>query len=162
MPDPIPAPLCLYRDVVREEWIDYNGHMNVAYYVLAFDRSVDHFLDSLDIGPRYAARGGGSCFVVESHVCYVRELTEGAPIATTCQLLDWDTRRIHYFLEMRHGELGYLAATSEQLTVHVNLATRRADALPPEAQARLRQLAHTHAALPRPARAGRVMGIPRR
>ncbi len=155
------APLLCPPQHVLPEWIDYNGHMNVAYYVLAFDRSVDHFLACLGVGPAYVAAGNGSCFVLECHVCYLQELTEGAAIATTCQLLDWDHKRIHYYLEMFRDSETRPAATCEQITLHVDLGTRRSAPMPAPAQAALEKMMHSHGRLARPARSSSVIGIRR-
>ena len=73
----IEAPLQIYRDKVRPEWIDHNGHMNVAYYVLGFDYATDAFFDYLGLGQSYLQRANGSTFAVEMNVSYVREVHEG-------------------------------------------------------------------------------------
>ena len=84
-----------------------------------FDRALDHVYDQLGIGADYVRLRGGSCFTREVHVNYLRELSAGDPIRVTFQLLDWDAKRMHFFEEMYHAEQGYLAATSEQLALHV-------------------------------------------
>lgn len=163
MPDPAyPAPLVAPPMQVREEWIDYNGHMNMAYYNLVFDKAVDALFARLGISEDYVTREQASVFTAEIHVTYARELALGDPIGVTCQLLDFDPKRLHLFLEMHHGEEGYLAATMEQMGIHVSMTTRRAAAMPDWAIARLSALKAAHAALPRPAQVGRVIGIPRK
>lgn len=143
-------------------WIDYNGHMNMAYYNLAFDHALDHVYDQLGIGEAYVRSGQGTCFTAEIHVNYLQELLQDDPITITFQLLDWDGKRLHFFESMYHGSKGYLAATSEQLALHVDLGSRRSAAFPEEVQARLRALMALHEPLERPAQVGRVMGIRRR
>ena len=106
--------VCPVRSVERA-WIDYNGHMNMAYYNLVFDQALDCVFDELGIGAAYVQSGGGSCFTVEIHVSYVQELRLGDPMRVTFQLLDWDEKRLHFLGEMHHAGEGYLAATSEQL-----------------------------------------------
>ncbi|HRZ24495.1 MAG TPA: thioesterase family protein, partial [Candidatus Contendobacter sp.] len=81
----IESPLCLYTSVALPEWIDYNGHMNVAYYVLAFDHATDAFTEYLGLGRDYQERQRCSTFVVETHVNYQRELVAGDPIRITTQ-----------------------------------------------------------------------------
>ena len=71
------APLRIHRETVRPEWIDYNGHMNVAYYVLAFDHAVDRFLELLNLGPAYRERTGCTTYALEAHVHYLQEVKEG-------------------------------------------------------------------------------------
>ena len=140
--------------------MDYNGHMNMAYYNLAFDRGVDHAYDLLGIGADYARSGAGSCFVLEAHVTYLQELVLDDPIEIRFRLLDWDVKRLHYFEEMYHAEQGYLAATSEQLAMHVDMQTRRSAPFPEAAQAEIAALFEAHQDLSRPGQIGRVMGIP--
>jgi acyl-CoA thioester hydrolase len=146
---------------VEAAWIDYNGHMNMAFYNLAFDRALDHVYDRLGIGADYVRDQGGSCFTAEIHVNYVQELLLGDPIRVTFQLLDWDAKRLHFFESMYHGTEGYLAATSEQLALHVDMSTRRTAPLPATVQAALTAMLAEHAQLPRPAQVGRVIGIRR-
>ncbi len=147
---------------VLPEWIDYNGHMNVAYYVLAFDKTLDRFCDRIDIGADYVRRTNQSIFTLEMHVHYVQEVVEGDPLRFSFQLLDADEKRFHYFMRMYHGEKGYLAATCEQVALHVDLGSRKTAHFPAEPLERLTTLLEEHARLPRPAQAGSVIAIRRR
>ncbi len=147
---------------VDPAWIDYNGHLNMAYYSLLFDNGLDHVFDRLGCGADYARSGAGSCFVVETHVSFLGELVVNDPLRITFQLLDADSKRLHYFMEMYHANDGYLAATSEQMSLHVDMATRRSAPFPPDIAARIETLKAQHATLPRPERAGRAIGIPGR
>ena len=156
----VPAPLCLHREVVDPAWIDYNGHMNVAYYVLAFDHACDAFLDYIGLDKAYRERTGGTTFAVECHVTYQREVTTGDSLRFAAQLLAYDAKRIHFFQQMYHAEQGFLAATCEWLNLHVDLPARRVAALPEEITARLADIHATHKDLPRPPEVGRIMGVP--
>lgn len=147
---------------VEAAWIDYNGHMNMAFYNVAFDRALDHVYDLLGIGADYAAEGGGSCFAMEVHVNYLQELLLDDPIRVEFQLLDRDAKRLHFFEHMYHAKQGYLAATSEQLALHVDMASRRTAPFPADAAARIDALFERQAGLPRPELAGRTIGIRRR
>jgi len=155
----IPAPLESHRETVRPEWIDYNGHMNVAYYVLAFDHATDRFLDDLGLDDAHRAATGGSTFAVESHITYLREVAEGDPLRFTTQLLAFDAKRIHFFHRMYHAHEGFLAATSEWLTLYVDLNTRRVAEFPAEIRERLAAMAAAHAPLGWPEEAGRVIKV---
>lgn len=161
MPLPPPSPLLIHRSVVRPEWIDYNGHMNVAYYVLAFDHAVDAFLDHIGLDGAHRQRAGVTTFAAECHVTYQREVGEGDPLSFFVQLLSFDRKRIRYILEMHHAEEGYLAATSEWLSLHVDVASRRVSAMAPEIEEHLRALAAEQRRLPPPPEAGRGVGAPR-
>ena len=159
---PPAAPVDIHHTRVKPEWIDYNGHLNVGYYVVAFDNATDQLLDLLDIGEAHAKRTRQGCFVLETHVTYVREVARDDPLRFTAQMLDADEKRIHYFLEMHHGEQNYLAATSEQIAMLVDLEARRPVAFPEAAMRRIEVLAEAHRALRRPAQAGNRIAIRRK
>lgn len=161
MSQPAPAigPLDLHRETVRPEWIDYNGHMNVAYYLLAFDQATDAVLDHLGIGKAYAEGEGRSMFVVEAHLTYAREVTEGDGLRFASRLLGVDGKRLHLFHEMRHEEDDFLAATAEFMLVHVDLTERRSVPFTPETAERVARIAAEHARLPRPPQAGKSVGL---
>ncbi|MCG8695746.1 MAG: thioesterase family protein [Minwuiales bacterium] len=156
------APLIVHREAVQPAWIDYNGHMNVAYYNLAFDHSVDALFNLIDVGIDYVRRTNMSVFVLETHVNYIQEVVEGDPLRFELQLIDWDAKRAHFFIRMFHDEKNYLAATSEQLSVHVDLSTRRTAPLPDAAQQALARMMESHSRMARPAEVGRAMGIRRK
>ena len=147
---------------VLPQWIDYNGHMNVAYYVLAFDQGVDAFMSFIGITTNYINQRQASVFTLEIHVNYIRELHLGDRLQLNCQLLDFDAKRVHYFLQMHHAEEGYLAAVSEQIMVHVDLKTRRSSAFPNDVRLVLTSLMNSHRHLPRPEQSGSVIGIRRK
>ncbi len=159
---PVPAPLVLHRETVQRPWIDYNRHMNMAYYLLVFDHATDDLLDQVDLGHAYVERGLGTTFSLEAHVVYSREVRLGDPLRIATWLLDFDEKRIHYAHQMFHDREDYLAATNELVTLHVSLETRRAAAMPDGTLARLTRIKEAHAAIPRPEGLSRVMGLKHR
>jgi len=156
------APIICPRRTVLPEWIDYNGHLNMAYYHVIFDKALDEVFDQLGIGVDYVRNEGGTSFTMEVHVCYLQELALHDPVEVRYQLLDCDEKRIHVFGEMLHADKGYLAATSEQLCLHVSMETRRSAPFPLHIQNRINAVMAQHRSLPRPEQAGRVIGIKRR
>ncbi len=148
------------RGRIRQDWIDYNGHMNVAYYVLAFDEATDRFLAQLGIDADYL-RTGGSTFALEMHVTYDRELRADQPYIVRTRLVDADTKRLHLFHRMFHAEEGWLAATNEVISMHIDMAARRSAPFPPHIRAAVDRILAAHAGLPRPDGLGRVIGIRR-
>ena len=156
------APLISPLQTVIEDWIDYNGHLNMAFYNVIFDRAVDHFYDLLGVGAKSARNGAGSCFTMEIHVHYLNEVALNDELELHLQLLDYDAKRLHFVQQMYHKGRGYLAATSEQLALHVNMTTRRADAFPTVVMQALNAMADTHSALPVPAQVGQTIGIKRK
>ncbi len=155
----IPAPLALCAERVRREWIDANGHMNVAYYTLIFDYGTDAFYDYIGIGTDYRRRSDCSHFTLESHIVYARELREGDPVRVTTQLLGFDAKRVHYFHFMHHGEEGYLAATNELISIHVDMGARRSAPMPDEVMRGLERVMAAHGSLARPPQAGRAVSL---
>ena len=155
----IDAPLALVEDKVRPEWIDFNGHMNVAYYVLAFDWATDAFFDFAGIGERYRKHRGGSTFALQNNVCYLRELREGEQIRVTTRLLGLDEKRVHYFHTMYRADSSDPAATIECLSIHVDLNARKVTSFPDDIFARLSEILSAHAALPVPEEAGRTIRV---
>jgi acyl-CoA thioester hydrolase len=156
----IPTPFELPTATVLPEWIDHNGHMNMAYYLLAFDLASDVLADELGLDSAYKKRTNTATFAAETHINYKRELLEGDPLRFTGRVIACDAKRMHYWLEMFHGTQGYLAATTEFLILHVDMKVRRVTAMEPEQLARIEAVRDAHAALPRPADIGHVMGVP--
>ncbi len=145
---------------VLPEWIDFNGHLNMAYYNVLFDQGVDQAYGEIGLGPEYQ-RTGCTTYVAEFHVCYLRELHEGDRVYTTFQLLDHDEKRFHSFQELWHVD-GWLAATAEGLTLHVDQSGPRVAPMPQHILTRLEEMRRIHAQLPKPAQAGRSIGIRRK
>jgi len=145
---------------VEPPWIDYNGHLNMAYYNVLFDRAVDEAYELLGVGTDYVAKHHRSFFTAEVHVRYLRELHVDNPVRVTFQLLDYDQKRVHYFEQLFHARDGWVAATSENLSLHVDMDRRRATGVPADVAHRLSLMKASHAKLPRPETAGRRIAMP--
>ena len=153
------AALDIHHATVLPEWIDYNGHLNMAYYVLMFDNATDRFFDLIDLGVDYVSRSQHSAFVLETHVTYQREVALGDPLRFTFQLIEADAKRLHYYFEMFHQDQGFLASTSEQVAVHVDLSARRSAPFPNEMKRRIDTVLEAHGHLARPAGVGRSISL---
>lgn len=151
------APISRWQEPVLEEWVDYNGHMMVAYFVLIFNNATDVFYPLVGLGLPYRERTGHSTFAVESHITYGREASEGDVVKVTTQLLGYDEKRLHYFHIMSHAEKGYEMATLEQLALHADLTKRKVVPMPDECQALLSQMQEAHSVLPIPPQVGSVI-----
>jgi acyl-CoA thioester hydrolase len=156
----IGAPLALHRCAVAPAWVDYNAHMSESCYLLVMGDSADAFFRYLGIDEAYRA-AGRSIYTSETHLHHRREVAEGEPLALTLQLLDHDDRRLHVHHEMRHGETGVLLAEAGQLLVHVDAHEGRSTPMGPDLLQRVAAVRAAHAGLPRPAVAGRPLGIRR-
>ena len=140
---------------VEPAWIDYNGHLNMAYYNVLFDRAVDEAFALVGIGPDYVKSRNCSYFTAEVHLRYLRELRADDPVRVTVQLLDCDAKRLHFFEQLFHATEGWVSATSEDVALHVDMGTKKAAPFPDEVAARLATMKASHARLPRPEAAGR-------
>jgi acyl-CoA thioester hydrolase len=156
------APFDRHEATVLPEWLDYNGHMNVGYYIVAFDKATDTLCEQLGVAWDYVHAEQGMVFVIESHATYDRELRGGAPIRISSQIVDFDAKRLHLVHRMRHGTEGWLAATNELLMIHIDFRSRRSAPWPRETMARIGQMAAAHKAMPPSEHVGRRIGIRRK
>ena len=144
---------------VLPEWIDFNGHMNVAYYVLAFDLGVDALWVDFGITAEHVQQNQSSTFAVETHVLYKQELKVDDPYVVTSQILAYDEKRIHQYQRMYHAESGFLAATAEWLTLHVDLKKRRVAPWPENILAGIGRVAASQGDWQYPDDAGSTMSV---
>ena len=115
----------LKSEKIIKEWTDYNGHMNVAYYILIFDTAVEIMLNQFNMGGDSAKSDKRSTFTVESHITYNQEVKLDEEVDVHLTFLDHDKKRILYKLSMTHKEKKYLAATIEVLSLYIDLSQRK-------------------------------------
>jgi acyl-CoA thioester hydrolase len=150
--------LLVGEGTVLAEHIDYNGHMNVVHYRAAFDLSTDGLFAHLGLAPdEYNLRTGATLMVVEEHTRYHAELAEGERYRILARMAGHSAKKLHYLLVMEHLERGVVAATHEELALHVGLAARRSSPLPAEVLAAVQALEAAQAHLPPPPDLGRVI-----
>ncbi len=147
---------------VEPAWIDYNGHLNMAYYNVLFDRAVDEVLELLGCGADYVKSRRQSWFTAEVHVRYLRELHVDEPVRVTFQLLDYDAKRMHFFEQLFHAADGWVSATSENMALHVDMGAGKTAAFPSGVATGLARMKAAHAKLPVPEAAGRRIAMSRR
>ena len=158
------APLRLYDTEVMHEWVDYNGHMSEAFYVLVFGHTTDALLDYIGMGSEYRERSHCSLYTLEAHVCYLREAREGEPLTVETRLLEVDPKRAHVFHSMYHAGDRKLLATGELMLLHVENEEEsgpRPAPFPEEVSERLWGIQESQSSLTRPEQAGRSIGIKR-
>jgi acyl-CoA thioester hydrolase len=146
---------------VLPEWIDYNGHTNMAYYVVMFDRATDVLFDALGIGQSYRRDTNHSMYALESHITYARETKLGDRLRIAARLIDADTKRIHFFLRMATGKDDKQVATFETVALHVATANPRAVPFPAARQKRIDAMLAEHRTLPLSPEIGRKVGLKR-
>lgn len=145
---------------MRPEWIDRNGHLNLAYYLVIFDHGTDVLFDALGVGEAYTGASENSMFVVETHILYERELAAGDCVRVRAHLLGADAKRLHFALEMHAVADHRRVAMQELMALHIDMSARRAAPFPPDRRAAIAELAGIHAQLPRPAGLGRRIALP--
>ena len=116
--------MCI-RDRIIPDWTDYNGHMNLAFYIHLFDQGWDIMLDKFQMGGESAKVDRRSTFAVESHTKYIKEVKEGDEVDINLLFLDYDSKRMIYQLEIFSKSGQYRAATSEVCSIYVNLDLRK-------------------------------------
>jgi acyl-CoA thioester hydrolase len=155
-----PALLEVGRGTVARDWIDYNGHMNVVHYRAAFDLGSDGLFAHLGFAPDdYNARTGATLMVLEEHTRYHAEATEGDGYRVLARLLGHSAKKLHYLFYMENLSRGVLAATHEEIALHVELSERRSRPMPPERLVAIEALEAAQAELPRPSDLGRVIAL---
>jgi acyl-CoA thioester hydrolase len=158
----IPAPFVSSLMRVEPQWIDYNGHMNMAYYNVLFDRAVDEIYELIGLGPDYLKDHGHSTMVAEVHVRYLREVGETDPLRVTVQLLDYDAKRIHLFEQLVHATDNWVSATCETMTLHVDMTAKKVAPFPDSVLKLVERLKAAHSGLPLPDSAGRSVAMPKK
>ena len=124
--------MVLKTEKIIKEWTDYNGHMNVAYYVRVFDIAADIMLDNFKMGGESAKKDKRTTFVAEMHTNYYQEVKLDEEVDSHLTFVDHDKKRIHYKLSMFHKEKKYLAATNEVLSLYVDLNLRKVTEFDPD------------------------------
>ena len=146
---------------IEPDWIDYNGHLNMAYYNVFFDRCIDEAFAQFGLGADYVKERNASFFTAEIHLCYLRELAAADTVHAELQLLDFDEKRAHVFQTLYHAGEGWVSATQEQMSLHVDMGEKRVSPWPQDVAARIAAMHKAHSRHPRPERAGRAIGIKR-
>ena len=124
--------MILKTEKVIKEWTDYNGHMNMSYYVLIFDNAAEVMLTRFKMGGNSAQNDKKSTFAVETHTTYDQEVKLGEEVDVHLTYFDHDKKRIHYRASMFHKEKKYLAATTEVLSLYIDLNKRKVAEFEPE------------------------------
>ena len=110
---------------IIKDWIDYNGHMNLSYYILVFDMGAEVILSKFKMGEHSAKTTKKSTMVVETHTNYIREVKQNDEVIVSLSHLDHDKKRLHYKLEMREKSTNDLSATTEVLALYMDLGKRK-------------------------------------
>ncbi|MCA1494741.1 thioesterase family protein [Ensifer sp. NBAIM29] len=143
------------------DWIDVNGHMSVVHYPVLFEILSIPVFERLGFTSEAIRKTNKSLFTLETHACYLRELNVGDQVYSDSHYLEHDHNKFVYAQELRHVD-GWLSATFEALTVHVDLTARKSAAFPDATLALLDELARQAEGRPRPEYFRGAIGLRRR
>jgi acyl-CoA thioester hydrolase len=145
---------------IEPQWIDYNGHLNMAYYHVLFDNALGEALALVGLGEDYANERGMSFFTGEVHVIYKRELHLDDPVRVRLQLVGFDEKRLHVYEELCHAAEGWVSASCELISLNIDLATRRVAPFPNDIIDNLAEMRFSHGYLPTPDILGQAIRRP--
>ena len=144
---------------VKNEWIDFNGHLNVGFYHVAFDLGLTSFEEYIGINKKWREKTKLSTMVVESHASHWGELFKGDTILQRITILGYDKKRLHIVGELFEEKSMRLAATIENMCLFVNMETRKVAESPKDIYENIKCIAKKHASVIRPERLSRVIKI---
>ena len=153
--------LKVFDGPVLPEWIDYNGHMNDACYVLVFSRAIDEFMVQIGLSEDFRAEHRVSVYTLQSMVHYLQEVSLGEPLQVDARLLETDARKLRVFFTMRHGDSDKELAAMETLLLHMDMSAHRAAPMLPDTAARVDALLQRQGDSDWPALAGRSIALTR-
>lgn len=154
------APLQIHRETVHPDWVDYNGHLRDAYYLLIFSFATDALMDYIGLDEAERARSHSSLFTLECHINYLQEVKAGAEVRIETQLVGHDAKRLHICHAMYLPGTPEPVSVSEQMLLHVDMRGPKSAPFHPEVLARVQAIAAAHAHLPQPKYAGRLIRLP--
>ncbi len=158
----MPSPWTGRLLTVEDQWTDYNGHLNMAYYAVLFDQSAEEMFETFGLGPDYVRQTNCSFFTLETHTTYVHELHAGHQVRIENQIIDADVKRVHYVQQMFHAGDNFLSCVLEVIVSHVNLTEKKTVPFPEQVQARIKAMTADHKAIHLPKQVGHKIGIVRR
>lgn len=154
--------LTTYTTQIHPDWVDYNGHLRDAFYLLIFSYATDALMDTLGLDSENREASGHSLFTLELHLNYLHEVTLGAEVEVHTQLIAHDAKRLHLYHSLHRVGDGQELAGNEQMLLHVDLAGPHSALFAQATLEKIAALCTEQADLPRPALLGRVIGLPPR
>lgn len=145
---------------IENQWIDYNGHFNMAYYNVLFDQAADQLFAIFGLGPDYVTATNNSIFTLETHTSYLHEVLPTDLVVVESQIIDCDHKRVHYVQQMKHATEDWVACVLEVMVAHVDLALHKTSNFPEEVLSAIAAMCAAHKSLPVPRQVGHKIGIP--
>jgi len=160
MSNPVTSLLTTWRGAVLPEWVDYNGHLRDAFYMLLFSYATDGLMDTIGLGESDRAETGHSLFTLEAHINYLNEVRDGATVEVRTQVLGYDNKRLRIYHSLYRSDAQLFLAANEQMLVNIDMAGPFSTPFAPMVLESIRTLASQHLSLPSPEYAGRHIALP--
>ena len=161
MSDPAASSLLsTWRGTVLAQWVDYNGHLNDAYYMVVFSQAVDALMAMIGLDADGRKATGHSIYTLEAHINYLLEVKQDTPIAVRTQVLGSDAKRLQIYQTLHVADTEPVLAANEQMLLNVDMAGPRSAPFAPGVMAKVQMLTLAHRQLPRPQYAGRTIALP--
>lgn len=151
--------LITYRTQVLEEWVDYNGHLRDAFYLLIFSYATDALMECIGLDADSRGQSGHSLFTLEAHLNYLHEVKLGTEVWVQTQIIAFDRKRLHVYHSLHRSGFDEVLSASEQLLLHVDLAGPRSAPFSEQSIGLLQGLAQGQQDLPAAVYVQRVIGI---
>ena len=153
--------LITHKTPILADWVDYNGHLRDAFYLLIFSYATDAFMDLIGLASDERDASGNSLFTLEAHINYLHEVKFGEEVEVRTQIVAHDSKRVQLYHSLYKTGGDQQLAASDQMLLHVDLATGPKSALfSKQSLEALRMLVETQHDQPAPAYTGRVIGLP--
>jgi len=153
--------LTTYKTPVLKDWVDYNGHLRDAFYLLIFSYATDAFMDLIGLDSNDRDASGHSLFTLEAHINYLHEVKLDEQVEVRTQVVAHDKKRVHLYHSLHRVGVDEALAASEQMLLHVDLADGPKSALFSEQSlGKLADVMEMQIDQPTPAYIGRVIGLP--
>ncbi|CAK17811.1 thioesterase family protein [Pseudomonas entomophila] len=152
--------LITYRTPVQEDWVDYNGHLRDAYYLLIFSYATDALMERIGLDADARGQTGHSLFTLEAHINYLHEVKLGSEVWVQTQIIGFDRKRLHLYHSLHRAGFDEALAASEQMLLHVDLAGPKSAPFGEHSVALLQGLKDEQRDLQAPQFVGRVLGLP--
>ena len=154
--------LITYQTPVQADWVDYNGHLRDAFYLLIFSYATDAFMDRIGLDSDNRSASGNSLFTLECHLNYLHEVKLGTDVWVQTQVIGFDRKRLHLYHRLHREGFEPVLAASEQMLLHVDLTEPKSAPFSEGSIGLLQGLMDEQLQLPAPAYVGRVIGLPKK
>ncbi|MEG0967264.1 MAG: thioesterase family protein [Pseudomonas sp.] len=151
--------LITYRTPVQQDWVDYNGHLRDAYYLLIFSYATDALMEQIGLDADSRGQSGHSLFTLEAHINYLHEVKLGTEVWVQTQIIGFDRKRLHLYHSLHRAGFDEALAASEQMLLHVDLAGPKSAPFEEVNVALLQGLIDKQPNFPTPQRVARVMKL---